>query len=267
MKKLLLMTALIALGSLPMRAQERVNIPFRDPSMPRQVVIDGMVGTVEVTAYNGQEVLVETTGGPTQRRQRSEIPPGMHRVGGTTAGLDITEENNTVRLSSGMFGGRSNIKVQVPAQTSLRINTMGNGPIRVDGVNGDIEVQNMNGSVDLQNVSGSVVAHSMNGKVTVSMNNVAPNKPLSFSTMNGTIDVTLPASLKANLKMRTDSGDIFTDFEMQVTPSSNSFEKSTTKSGRALRWQTDRTTSATINGGGPEIQFTSFRGDILIHKK
>src|SRR6185503_855708 len=61
MKKLLVMTTLAALASFPLRAQEKVTVPFRDPSMPRHLVVDAMLGAIQVTGYNGQEVIVEST--------------------------------------------------------------------------------------------------------------------------------------------------------------------------------------------------------------
>ena len=39
------------------------------------------------------------------------------------------------------------------------------------------------------------------------------------------------------------------------------------KKGGRYRVQFDRGTNGTINGGGPEMQFTTFNGNILIHKK
>ena len=272
MKKLLMITTLAALASFPLRAQERVTVPFRNPSMPRQLVIEGMSGAVQVTGYNGQEAIVESTGGRASqgpfRRGQTPVPEGMRRIGGSSAGLDVTEENNVIRVNTGMFFGGGDIKVQVPVQTSVRVKGIHGGQVRIENINGEIEVENMSGDVNLLNVSGSVVANSMSGKVTVSLNTVTPDKPMSFSTMNGDIDVTLPASLKANLKMKTQQGDIFTDFDVQITPSAAA-PKLPDVPVRAPRFRnpTDRSTSATINGGGPEIQFTSFHGNILIHKK
>ena len=37
-------------------------------------------------------------------------------------------------------------------------------------------------------------------------------------SFNGNVDVTLPASVKANVKMRSNMGEIFTDFDVQMRP-------------------------------------------------
>ena len=192
----------------------------------------------------------------------------MHRIGSSTAGVDITEDDNTVKVSGGLFGGPADLVIQVPVQTSVSVKTMTGSAITIENISGEIEANNMNGQVNITNVSGSVVAHSMNGKVVVSLNSVMPDKAMSFSTMNGDVDVTLPADIKANVKMKTDHGDMFTDFDIKLDATSQppQVEDNRKKGGR-YRVRFNRGTSGTINGGGPEIQFTTFNGNILIHKK
>jgi hypothetical protein len=267
-KKLFLMS-ILAMAAGQLLAQERMSIPFRSATQPRKLVVDSMLGSVTVRGYEGQEVTVEWTGGAPGRRPKKsqEPPPGMHRIGPPGGDIQATEDNNVVKITTTPFGGSSDLVIQVPTQTAVSVKTMSGKEILIENVSGEIEANNMNGQVNIVNVSGSVVAHSMNGKVTASLNTVMPDKAMSFSTFNGDVDVTLPAAIKANVKMKTDRGDMFTDFEIQTdtTPRPTVTEKG--KNG-AVRVRTDRgTTTGTINGGGPEIQFTSFNGDILIHKK
>lgn len=265
--------ALLVAAALPVRAQERVTVPFDDPSMPRKLVVDTMMGGVTVTGYNGQEVIVEVSGDAArrlarQRGNREEIPEGFTRIGPSRAGLDITEENNTVRIRNAGFPGSGDYNIQVPMETSVSVKTFSK-EIRISNVSGEIEVENMNGGVNIENVSGSIMAHSMNGKIVASLNSVMPDKPMSFSTMNGMIDVTLPADIKANVKMKSQNGEMYSDFDIRVDNAAQAqpqVEDNRAKGGR-YRVRTDNSTYGTINGGGPEIQFTTFNGNILIRKK
>ena len=275
MKKFLLLTltaVLFAPAALPQDPQ-RVTVAFSDPSRPKKLVVDMSFGSVTVRGYSGQEVTVESSNRAGIRapgRREAEPPPGMHRIGpSSTPGLEITEENNTVRISSARSPfAHADVTIQVPVQTSVTVNARLGNSISIDNINGEIEANNMNGQVTITNVSGSVVAHSMNGKILASLNSVTPDKSMSFSTMNGEIDVTLPASIKANVRLRTDRGDMFTDFDIKTDSTSQppQVEDNRKKGGR-YRASFDRTTIGTINGGGPEIQFTTFNGNILIHKK
>ena len=280
MKRIVVGMGLVALAAAQPQpgaeGRQQITMPFRDPSMPRKLIVEGGTGSLTSRGYQGQDALIEYTGreipGANGRgnRGRNELPEGMHRIGGAR-GLDITEESNTVRVNSqGIFGGMArDMVIQVPAQTSVNVKTMFGGSMTIENISGDIEAENFNGQVTINNASGSVVAHSMNGKILVSLDRVTADKSMSFSTFNGDVDVTLPADTKARFKMRTDFGDIYTDFDVKMEANAAPVvEEQKDKSGRSKRRvRVDGTQSGTINGGGPEMQFTTFNGRILIHKK
>ncbi len=267
MKKLFLTTLLATLAAGNLRAQDQSKFSFPNPGQPRKLVVDSMMGSVTVRGYDGQDVLVESSGGTALKRKgRAEPPPGMHRIGPEGGDLNVTTQGNTVTIKAGLPLGPRSMTIQVPVQTSVVVKTISGSEILIENINGEIEANNMNGKVNILNVSGSVVAHSMNGKVTASLNSVTADKAMSFSSFNGDVDVTLPNGIKANVKLKTDRGDMFTDFDIRVNPSSPA-TTTTSKNGRQVRIRSDRSTIGTINGGGQEIQFTSFNGDIVIHKK
>ena len=263
---LLIAAAIWTIGGACGQDTDKVNIPFRDASKPRTVNIEVFNGSITVHAYSGNEAIVESTGRTSRRSHSESAPPGMHQIGPGRGGLDITEENNVVNIRAGVMGS-SDVSVQVPTQTNLKLRSLNGGKIVVEGVSGEIDAQNMNGSVTVTNVSGSVLANSMNGKVTVSLDKVTPNKTMSFSSMNGTIDVTLPADIKANLKMKSDNGDIWSDFDIKLSSSAPPQVDDQRSSGGKYRWRVDRTMLGTINGGGPEMSFVTYNGNVIIHKK
>jgi hypothetical protein len=41
-------------------------------------------------------------------------------------------------------------------------------------------------------------------------------RPWLFHTFNGNVDVTFPATLKANVKLKSDQGDIYSDFDIDA---------------------------------------------------
>lgn len=243
---------------------DRITVPFSSTSRPRTLVVSQIQGSITVRGYNGNDAIVEGVNGNARRRQ-SDVPPGMHRIE-PPGGMDVSEDNNTITIHGGVMRS-TNITVQVPVQTSLKLKTVNGGKISVENISGDIEADNVNGSVMITDVSGSVVASSTNGKVTVSLNKVTPNKNMSFTTLNGTIDLTLPADTKANLRMRTDNGDIITDFDVKVEGSHPPQVDDQRKSGGRYRVRIDKTVYGTINGGGPEIQLVTFNGSIYLRKK
>jgi DUF4097 and DUF4098 domain-containing protein YvlB len=244
---------------------DRINVPFSDASKPRMLDVETINGSITVRGYSGNEVIVEASGrGPRRVGRPSNVPDGMHQIGPGRSGLDITEENNLIKIRTGFMGGSSDLVIQVPAQTSLKLRTLSGGHLTVEGVSGEVDAQNMNGSVTITNVSGSVLANSMNGKVIVSLDRVTPNKNMSFSSMNGAIDVTLPADIKANVKMRSDNGEVWSDFDIKL---GGGAPPVVTDDRRGKHIRVDRTMSGTINGGGPEMSFLTYNGSIVIRKK
>lgn len=266
-----LFAVLIVVGSLAACAQdspERVTIPFSDPSRPKMVKVSLLNGGITVKGYNGKEVIVESRShDEDSNRRHRDVPPGMHRIYSGGAGLQAEESENTITIGTERINNTAEITVQVPFETSLRLRTVNGGNIVVENVSGDLDVDNTNGEVTLTHISGSAVAHALNGRVLVSLDKVNPNKAMSFSSLNGNVDVTLPANVKANVKMKTDNGEIFSDFDVRLDASSRKpiVEENSNGRGR-YRVRMDHAVTGTINGGGPEVQFTTFNGSIFIRK-
>jgi hypothetical protein len=245
---------------------DRHVVNFSDPSRPGLLKVTLFNGSVRVKSHTGKEVIVE--GRAVRNRNRrgpATTPDGLRRIDTDTAGLGIEEENNVMTISNNSFFGSGNLDIQVPVKTNLNLRTVNGGNLTVEGVEGEIEVTNTNGAVLLTNVAGSVVAHATNGKVTVSLRDITANKPMSFTSMNSNIDVTLPSTVKANLKMRSDNGEIYSDFDILLRPSATTVEDGRNRGG-LFRLRTDRTISGTINGGGPDFDIRTLNGNIYLRK-
>jgi hypothetical protein len=248
---------------------DRINVTWSDPSRPGLVKVNLMNGGISVKTHTGRDVIIELKSSRSNRRGR---PPaeveGLKRIEAVSTGLRVEEQNNVMNIGTNMFGGGccSDLEIQVPARTNLELRTLNGGQISVDGVEGDLDVQNNNGAVVLTNVAGSVVAHSLNGKVTVSLREITVNKPMSFTSMNGNIDVTLPSTTKANFKMRTDHGDVWSDFEIQLRASEPRPNVEPRRPGVPLRIEIDRSVTGTVNGGGPDFDLRTMNGNIYIRK-
>ena len=99
----------------------------------------------------------------------------------------------------------------------------------------------------------------------VTFTSVTPDTPMSFSTLNGEIDVTLPTNINATIKMKTDNGEIYSDFEIELQAAGGQ-EIVDESRGDRNRIRIDKTITGNINGGGPEFQLTTFNGNIYIRK-
>ena len=250
---------------------DKVNVPLSDPSRPVMLKVGLISGSITVKGGSVKEVTVEARLRDTENdEEKSDKPRGLKRIPNKNTGLTVEEDDNVVMVSMEMRGGLHTVDLtlRVPTNCSMHLSTVNDGNIDVENVNGDLEINCTNGSIRLMGISGSAVANALNEDLTASFVKVN-TKPMSFSSLNGKIDVTFPSDLKANLLMKSDQGEIYSDFDMKVltediSPSLNK-DGNKGKKGK-FRVSIEKSARASINGGGQEIQLTNFNGDIYIRK-
>lgn len=233
----------------------RQSVVLQDPSRPPLVKVNVMNGSIHVKVHDQQKVIIET------RSINGSPIPGIDSS--AAKGLKVEQDENVLSVSTGPLAGAVALYLQVPVKSSLKLACLQAGEIVVEKVEGEIEASGLNGSVRLLDVSGVVVANTLNGQVKVTLQSVAPDKPMSFSTLNGDVDVTLPANTKANINLQTLNGRIESDFDIQPKDS----PAQSSKTGSQPVWATEKIRSGTINGGGPEYRLKAFNGTIHIRKK
>jgi hypothetical protein len=246
-------------------AADKIAVPFSDPSRPGMLRVGLISGSIHVTGYQGKEVLIEAV--TAENEDRAEAGrQGLRRIPNTTSGLVVEEERNEMRVSSSIPHRTIALTIQVPIRTSLNLSTVNNGDIVIERVDGDMEVNNTNGAVTLSEVSGTVVAHALNADVTASFVRLS-GKPMSFSSLNGNLDVRLPATVKANLRLETNNGEVYSDFPIDIL--APSFEKTTEdnrSTGGKYRIKIEQAMIGRLNGGGAEISFKTFNGSIYLRR-
>lgn len=295
--------SLLASGSMLAQSDaNRLTMPFTDPSRPGTVIVSLFQGSVTVRASSGRDVTVTSDGVREVNNQASGKAAGLRRLS-RPAGLSITQENNVMTIESDRFTSGDDVEVQVPARTNLKLNIVNGDEVVVERIEGDIEVNSMNGEITLTDVSGTVVAHATNGDVRATLRQVTADKPMAFTSLNGDVDVTLPASVKANLKLRTDQGEVYTDFDVQIQPQrprpsprsvlpptppfpptapplprtdpdsvearereARERERQARGWARSIRVEVDTSIYGSINGGGPEFELRTFNGNVYLRK-
>lgn len=190
---------------------------------------------------------------------------GLRKVGGSGMDLEVTENNNFVKVQSDSWNHKLDLEIEVPAGFDMEVHTYNDGDLIVTNVQGDLELTNYNGEITALNISGAIVATTFNGEVKVTFDKVKEGAPMSFTTFNGDLDLTFPATLKASFKMKTEQGEIFTGFDMKMT-SAGPVQKKDAKSG-VYRVTVDDYKRGDVNGGGAEIMLKNHNGDIYVRKK
>ncbi len=246
--------------------KETIAIPLSKPG-ERGILEVGLVnGSIVVEAYDGKDVIIEAAVGGGENDKRGVVTPsGMKRISSNPLELEATERGNKVEIETNSWSVRLTLTVKVPRNFDLQLGTVNDGDITVTGVDGTHEISNVNGKITMTAVSGSTVLNTVNGEITVTLEKVSPEAPMAFTTLNGNIDVTLPAATKATAKMRSDRGEIFSDFEMAIEKSAPKVDK--TSSGGTYKVSIEDWVYGKINGGGKEYLFKTMNGDVYIRKK
>lgn len=251
----------------PPASADQVTVPLTDGARPALIDVSLVHGSITVRGTNRKDVLV--TARPeadTERRRRREDPDasGLRRIA-QTAGYRITEENNRVKVSADGPNRSITFEIEAPARTNLKLSTVNGGEILVENIEGEIDLNNTNGGITMNNVAGAVNAGTTNGSVKATMTRVTAAREMAFTSLNGTVDVTLPAATKANLRLRSDNGDVYTDFDMQLAPSSPTVQENRSSNGR-YRISRNRSIVGAINGGGPEFELRTFNSNVYVRK-
>jgi DUF4097 and DUF4098 domain-containing protein YvlB len=138
--------------------------------------------------------------------------------------------------------------VSLPAGLNVLASTV-NGDVEVGGATGEVDVSSVNGGVDASTQGGPVRAASVNGDVRARIQQVAGASRLDYSSVNGSVTVTLPAELKADVDLETVNGSVRSDFPIAV---------SGTLAPQHLH--------GTIAGGGPRLHVETVNGSVELRK-
>lgn len=258
--------------------EDKLKLSFSNPEEPGFLKIEMINGNINIQGYDGKEVLLESVPSK-EESDEYEIPAphmpdieegdeeiskeGLKKIESSSFEINITEEGNKITIKPGFTNINQNFDIKVPYDCSFKVSTvMGN--ISVKNVKGELEMNTVNGRIDLNKITGSAVASSVNGIIKVVFKKVTPDAPMAFSTVNGHIDVTLPSDTKATLKMKTERGDVYTNFDMDIEEKKEKSHKEDKPGSTDTSWI--KWTTGNINGGGPELVFKSLNGDIHIRK-
>lgn len=245
---------------------DQVTVPLSDPSRPGLIDISLVRGSITVRATNRKDVAVMARP-EADRPNRRDQPDatGLRRIP-QTAGYRITEEGNRIKMSSDSPNRAITFEIEAPARTNLKLSTVNGGEILVENIEGDLEISNVNGGITLNGVAGSVLAGTTNGSVRAILTRVTADRDMAFTSLNGTVDVTLPSATKANLRLRSDHGDVYSDFDVQLAQAAAATVQETRSTNGRYRINRNRSIVGTINGGGPEFELRTFNSNVYVRK-
>ena len=259
------MILVATLGAARQADVETIVVPLSAPGSPAILEAELLEGTIKVVGYDGAEVLVDVRFESEERQAgHHEEHEGLRRIPSISGGLTLEEDENRVSIETDWSHDEIHLEVRVPFQTSARLEGVNGDWIEVEGVAGKHELSHVNGDIRATGLRGSVVADSTNGDITIELAEVSPDAPMSFTTFNGDIDLSLPAGLSADLRLQSSQGEIYTDFDVQTKPTQARIEREEQKGGYRVR--IEREVLGSIGGGGRELRIKTVNGDVYLRR-
>ncbi|MCX6217027.1 hypothetical protein [Spirosoma sp.] len=258
MKTILLLSAYLFWSFTTLQAQEYKTKLTN--AKDRKITIEMDATSLKIEGHNSDDILIQASSGYEAPPERAKGLKPIYNtaVDNSGIGLAVTTENGGLKIEKAT---RKPIKytMKLPRKVALlyqETNWQGS-LISISNMDGDLEIKTNNASIDLTNVTGPVVANTINGEVKVVYSTLSQEKPTAISTINGPVDITLPANAKANLKLRSINGEMYTDFDLGVK---------TSKDGM-LKVGGGHDIDGTTNGGGVEMQLKTITSNIYIRKQ
>lgn len=210
------------------------NIQNSDEFRWSGVVAQG--AAIEVKGINGEIVAEPTSGSEVQviaikKSRRSDVNSVQMKVvqhaGGVTICALYPNQDGEYPTDCGPGDNERksgsvknndvevNFTVRVPQSVGFIGKTI-NGPISAMSLTGNIIAQTINGAIKIS-TSGYAQATTINGEIAVRMGDANWSKPLTFKTINGEINLDLPASASTTVDAQTLNGSINSDFPLTLT--------------------------------------------------
>jgi hypothetical protein len=255
----LLATAVAA----PARAQDdddnrptrRQEFKWAGQIAPGQTVeVKGVNGAIRAEpSSSGQVEILALKSGRRSDPQQVAIRVVPHDGGVTICSVYPNVEDDEPNECRPGRGGRMNTRnndvkveftVRVPSGSNLIARTV-NGGIEARDLDGRVEVSTVNGSVNFS-TQGTGVAKTVNGSITGKLGRADWTDTLQLETVNGSIELALPAGTDADVDARTVNGRINSALSL------------------TLQEMTRRSLKGTLGSGGRGLSLGTVNGSITL---
>ncbi|MBT8401177.1 MAG: DUF4097 family beta strand repeat protein [Rhodothermia bacterium] len=205
-------------GTLYVGAYESTDVVERVVSPgTRKLILEGHAGSVNLRTGDTDVARLSIT-----RKARGNSPTEASE---NLAGLDIIEEGDEAAFRYRFAAkkpelSRYVVTGEIPAGTPLAIEWT-SGSVSIDGFTEDVDVRTINGDVGFIGTSSKVRLQTRNGDVRGAILSMPPTVPADtlrpipainasyeFTTANGDVVATIPASLSVHIDAITSAGEI-----------------------------------------------------------
>ena len=225
----------------------------------RRVVVE-LDGDVTIEGYDGDEIVVRGDGySPPPKRAEGLRAVYNPAIDNTKLGVAIERDpgSSTIRIVKASRRDASYV-VRLPRQINVLYTQptwSGGGKLIIRGISGSVEATTKTSDIELKDLTGTLAVSSTSGSLSAVL--PGTTAAIAVSLTSGDLDLTLPATTKATLKLRSISGEIYTDFDLTLPKNPK---------GERLNHVGGQTVEGNLGGGGAIYMLNTISGDIFLRK-
>jgi DUF4097 and DUF4098 domain-containing protein YvlB len=214
-----------------------------------RVELDNINGAVHISSWDRNEVKVDAVKyADTKERldeAKIEIDSGKDYLSIHTK---YPEHDHTWNWGSHNNPAGVEYTLTVPRMARLDEIKLINGALDLAGVSGEVRASCINGRLEAHDLAGRARLETINGRLDARFEQLAGNS-VELSSVNGSVELTIPSDSLAEVEANTVSGGIENDFGLHVNH--HQFV------GHSLRGE--------LGNGGTHIKLEDVNGRIAIH--
>ncbi len=108
---------------------EQLIIRLTNPGLPGYLAFDNPKGSVKITGYDGQVILVNATQRYSANAKQNNT--GLHKIEAKAFDISAEEKNNQVSLVCMSNNKTVDFDIKIPRKFSLKISSFDNGKIEI----------------------------------------------------------------------------------------------------------------------------------------
>lgn len=262
--KALFASVLLVVAAAPLAAQNASRPGDREFRWSGQagagtlIRVTNIAGDVIVTTAEGSRVELVATRRGSSSDSDARVEVNQHANGITICALHgegstcepAGPDNDGRRRSRRDHEDRAyyDFEIRVPRNMRLAAGSV-SGDVTVRGTAAELRASSVSGDVRVEGAraTGELAATSVSGDVVARLDAVAERTDLEFKSVSGDVTVTMPRTTGFDLSMSTVSGDLESDFPIQMQ-------------GRFSR----RRIQAQVNQGGSDVHVSTVSGDVRL---
>ncbi|MEL7529701.1 MAG: DUF4097 family beta strand repeat-containing protein [Bacteroidota bacterium] len=259
--------ALLTLSPSLALAQEEANLHFEEPEAPKKLVLDIYKGDITIVGSDRKDVWVRYDVQAEQAFREAAVEDrskGLKKVSSGTINLEMASEENVVEIIVNGNSKKIGIEIEVPRDIDIEIDVDFSADVAISGIRGNLNIELSAGDIEVKQLSGLINASTAEGNITIDWQQVPDPKNMIITTTYGDIDLSFPPGYATLLRLKADKGDIYADFDVNFTETSEKPQSKDEKfQYRDISWQQTK-----LNGGEtPEISIKTKLGSIYLRQK